>query len=143
MDPVELFLLGRRFMKIAESALPDVGAGSGGNRTTLLVASEIAGHPGSTVGEIAARSGLPQSAISQAVARLVKAGSVVSEPDPADGRRTLLRHAGETSERVAEIRATSIRPALESVTGRADAASLDAIEGALRQLSTALRPRER
>ncbi|GAA5212275.1 helix-turn-helix domain-containing protein [Microbacterium kyungheense] len=141
MDPVELFLLGRRLMKIAESALPDVGAGAG-NRTTLLVASEIAAHPGSTVGEIAARSGLPQSAVSQAVARLAKAGSIVSEPDPADGRRTLLRHAGETSERVAEVRATSIRPALKAATGEADAASLDTIESALRQLSTVLHPRE-
>lgn len=129
-------------MKIAESALPDVGAGAGGNRTTLLVASEIAAHPGSTVGEIAARSGLPQSAVSQAVARLAKAGSIVSEPDPADGRRTLLRHAGETSERVAEVRATSIRPALKAATGEADAASLDTIESALRQLSTVLHPRE-
>jgi len=143
MDPVELFLLGRRLMKIAESALPDVGASSARNRTTLLVASDIAGHPGSTVGEIAVRSGLPQSAVSQAVGRLVKAGSVVSEPDPADGRRTLLRHAGETSERVAEIRATSIRPALKAATDGADAASLDVIESALQQLSTALRPRER
>lgn len=143
MDPVELFLLGRRLMKIAETALPDVGASAGGNRTTLLTASEIAGHPGSTVGEIATRTGLPQSAISQAVARLVGAGSVVGEPDPADGRRTLLRHVGETSERVAEVRATSIRPALRAATDGADAASLDVIEGALRQLSTALHPRER
>jgi len=143
MDPVELFLLGRRLMKIAETALPDVGAGSGGNRTTLLAASEIAGNPGSTVGEIAARTGLPQSAISQAVARLVEAGSVVGEPDPADGRRTLLRHVGEASERVAEVRATNIRPALKAAMDDADAASLDAVESALRQLSTALRPRER
>lgn len=143
MDPMELFLLGRRLMKIAESALPDVGAGAVGNRTTLIVASEIAGSPGITVGEIAARSGLPQSAISQAVARLVKAGSVVGAPDPTDGRRTLLRHAGETSERVVEIRAMSIRPALEAATDDADAASLDLIESALRQLSTALRPRDR
>ena len=128
-------------MKIAERALPDAGAGSGGNRTTLLVASEIAGHPGGTVGEIVTRSGLPQSAVSQAVARLVEAGSVVTEPDPADGRRTLLRHAGDASERVAEIRATSIRPALRAAIG-ADTGSLDAIESALQQISTALRPRE-
>ncbi|WP_245667943.1 MarR family transcriptional regulator [Actinomadura macra] len=74
--------------------------------------SDIVAHPDSAVGEIAERTGLPQSQVSTAVARLREAGSVVTAPDPGDRRRSLVRRADETSERVAEVRATSIDAAL-------------------------------
>lgn len=114
MDGVELFLLGRTLMKIGEEALPTEGLGSYSTsvRTVLIVASDVRSFPGSAVGEIAARTGLPQSAVSGAVARLREAGAVVTEPDPADRRRSLIQPAPEISSRVAEVRAKPIDTAL-------------------------------
>ncbi|WP_322975483.1 helix-turn-helix domain-containing protein [Streptomyces sp. NBC_00162] len=88
MNGVELFLLGRTLMKIGEQAMPQVKSGSpGATRSVLVVLGDLVSHPGATVGEIAERTGLPQSQVSTAVARLETAGSVDTEPDPADRRR--------------------------------------------------------
>lgn len=95
MDGIELFLLGRALMKLGEEALPEPPGGSGryagGTRSVVIVAGDIAAHPDTTVGETAQRTGLPQSQVSGAVARLREAGSVETAPDPADRRRTLVR----------------------------------------------------
>ncbi|MFI9815578.1 MarR family winged helix-turn-helix transcriptional regulator [Saccharothrix variisporea] len=122
MDGVELFLLGRTLMKIGEEALPTEGLGDqpGSVRTVLIVVSDVRVHPGSAVGEIAARTGLPQSAVSTAVARLREAGAVVTEPDPADRRRVLIQPAPRISDRVEQVRATTIDTALAKALGDAD-----------------------
>ncbi|MES9543228.1 MULTISPECIES: MarR family transcriptional regulator [unclassified Actinomadura] len=114
MDGVELFLLGRTLMKIGEEALPTEGIGrhSTSVRTVLIVASDVRAHPGSAVGEIAARTGLPQSAVSAAVARLRGVGAVDTEPDPDDRRRVRIHPASRPSARVEEVRAGSIAAAL-------------------------------
>ncbi|WP_433146674.1 MarR family transcriptional regulator [Actinomadura nitritigenes] len=118
MNGVELFLLGRTLMKIGEEAMPAPRGGpAGGTRAVLIVLSDIAGHPDSAIGEIAERTGLPQSQVSTAVARLRKTGSVVTAPDPDDRRRSLVRKADEVSERVAEVRATTIDAALVTALG--------------------------
>jgi DNA-binding MarR family transcriptional regulator len=118
VNGVELFLLGRTLMKIGEEAMPAPrGTAEGGTRAVLIVLSDIGGHPDSAVGEIAERTGLPQSQVSTAVARLRKAGSVVTATDPNDRRRSLVRKAGEISERVAEVRATTIDAALAATLG--------------------------
>ena len=61
VNGVELFLLGRTLMKIGEDALPEPPGGSaryaGSARLVLIVASDIAAHPDTAVGEIAARTG--------------------------------------------------------------------------------------
>ncbi|MFF2996468.1 MarR family winged helix-turn-helix transcriptional regulator [Streptomyces sp. NPDC057950] len=121
MNGVELFLLGRTLMKIGEEALPEPPGGTGryagSTRLVLVVASDIADHPDTAVGEIAARTGLPQSQVSSAVARLNEAGSVHTAPDPADRRRLLVRQADEVSERVAQVRAAGIDEALIAALG--------------------------
>jgi DNA-binding MarR family transcriptional regulator len=120
VDAVELFLLGRTLMKIGEEALPTEGLGDqpGSVRTVLIVVSDVRAHPGSAVGEIAARTGLPQSAVSAAVARLREAGAVVAEPDPADRRRVLIQP--NVSDRVEEVRAAGIDTALAKALGDTD-----------------------
>lgn len=69
----------------------DVGRRSGSARVVLIVLSDIVEHPDSAIGEIAGRTGLPQSQVSTAVARLKEAGSIDSRPDSADRRRLLVR----------------------------------------------------
>ncbi|MFJ8828214.1 MarR family transcriptional regulator [Streptomyces sp. NPDC102467] len=151
MNGVELFLLGRTLMKIGEAAMPEPEGGSsqyaGNTRAVLIVASDVAAHPDSAVGEIATRTGLPQSQVSTSVARLKEAGAVVTAPDPADRRRLLVRQAPRLSARVSEIRATTIEDALTTAldenTPEARKEVLAALEVLARHLSpqTLARPR--
>jgi len=144
VNGVELFLLGRALMKIGEEALPEPpgGAGryAGSARLVLIVASDIAAHPDTAVGEIAARTGLPQSQVSSAVARLKEAGSVQTAPDPVDRRRELVRQAAEVSERVAQVRAVGIEDALARALGSGDPDRLGEVSRALDVLARNLLP---
>lgn len=145
MNGVELFLLGRTLTKIGEAAMPEPEGGAsrygGSVRTVLIVAGDLTTHPDSAVGEIATRTGLPQSAVSTAVARLKEAGAVVTAPDPADRRRLLVRQAPHLSGRVAEVRASSIDDALTAALGEeADPERLKEIHAALEVLARHLTP---
>ncbi|MEU7630528.1 helix-turn-helix domain-containing protein [Nocardia sp. NPDC049220] len=139
MDGVELFLLGRTLMKIGEEALPPAGIG-GGHRPVLVVSSDILEHPDSTVGEIAARTGLPQSAVSTAVARLKEAGSITTSVDPRDRRRSLVRPADQVSPRVAEVRSTPVDAAVTTALA-GDPTAVREVLDALDTLARHLRPR--
>lgn len=114
MDPVALFLLGRRLSKIAEQAMPVEGIGehSTSNRLVMTVGADIVEHPNSTVSEIAARTDFPQSQVSAAAARLQAAGATVVVPDPDDRRRSRISMNPEASHRVREVRTTDIAPTL-------------------------------
>lgn len=89
MNGFELYMLGRKLMRLGQEALPLWGLrqipASG-----RLVLVDIYEHPGSSIGEIAARTGFPQSHVSQSVTRLHEAGVVIDAIDPADRRRTLV-----------------------------------------------------
>lgn len=92
MNASELFLLGRKLMKLGEGAIPPSTLNAGrATASVRLVMADIAYHPGSSVSEITERTGFPQSHVSQSVATLRDLGFVVTEPDPADRRRTLVR----------------------------------------------------
>ncbi|WP_106436714.1 MULTISPECIES: MarR family transcriptional regulator [Streptomyces] len=144
MNGVELFLLGRTLMKIGEDAMPEPPGGSerhaGSTRLVLIAASDIAAHPGTTVGDIAARTGLPQSQISTAVARLKEAGSITTTPDPADRRRALISPAAEPSARVAQVRATTVDAALATALGTDDPQLLREVADALAVLARHFTP---
>ncbi|MFI6517511.1 MarR family transcriptional regulator [Spirillospora sp. NPDC050679] len=142
MDAVELFLLGRTLMKIGEEALPVEGIGrhSTSVRTVLIVVSDVRAHPGSAVGEIATRTGLPQSAVSAAVARLRDAGAIVTEADPNDRRRLLIQPAPQPSSRVEEVRASPIESALAAALGADDPQRVTEIISLLEELARHLTP---
>lgn len=147
MDGVTLFLLGRTLMKIGEESLPQPPSGGttreGSDRLTLIVASDIAAQGETTVGEIVTRTGLPQSQVSTAVARLKQAGAIDTGPDPKDRRRTLVRQAAHASERVTAVRAADITPTLAAALDTTDPAALDEVNGALDVLARHLAPRGR
>jgi DNA-binding MarR family transcriptional regulator len=90
VNALDLYLLGRRLMKLGEGAMRPPGAPPVPTGVRLIV-TDIAEHPGSPIGEIARRTGLPQSHVSHSVARLRERGAVETESDPKDGRRTLVR----------------------------------------------------
>ncbi|MBV1854706.1 MarR family winged helix-turn-helix transcriptional regulator [Catellatospora tritici] len=142
MNGVDLFLLGRTLMKIGEDAIPAPADGQyqAAERTVLIVAADVAAHPGSSISEITERTGFPQSAVSGSVARLREAGAVRTRTDPADRRRQLVHPADQVSERVAEIRATGIDVALAAALGTDDPGRLAEVTAALDTLARRLGP---
>jgi DNA-binding MarR family transcriptional regulator len=142
MSPVELILLGRTLMKIGEQALP-ASAGDGlvgGERTVVIVMSDIYEYPGTTVSEVARRTGLPQSAVSGAVARLREAGSVLAEPDLADRRRQLLRRNPQLTPRRRKVAAARIEDAVAAALGDHKPTDLAEVLTALETLGRRLTP---
>ena len=139
MNALDLYLLGRRLMKIGEGAMRPPGAPPVPTGVRLIV-TDIAEHPGSPIGEIARRTGLPQSHVSQSVARLRERGAVETEGDPNDGRRTLVRLSASVSARAARHSAAHIDTLLAEAAGLDDpaevVASLDALLAGLRRTDT-------
>jgi DNA-binding MarR family transcriptional regulator len=117
----ELFLLGRKLMKLGEEAIPipPFPRAAGGLSTSItLVMADISHHPGSSVSEITERTGFPQSLVSLSVARLRGFGLVVTEPDPLDRRRTFVRPAeGAVPERGTRHSAAPVNQTIAKAIG--------------------------
>ncbi|MFI6587271.1 MarR family transcriptional regulator [Embleya sp. NPDC050493] len=147
LTPVDLFLLGRTLMKIGEDALPaprvradGTDRHPGGVRSVLVTLSDVVAHPDSAIGEIARRTGLPQSQVSTAVARLKETGSVETSQDPTDRRRLLVRAADTPSPRVTEVRAAGIEEALARALATTDEQVVTQVTEALALLARYLPP---
>jgi DNA-binding MarR family transcriptional regulator len=135
VNALDLYLLGRRLMKIGEGAMR--GSDAPGIPSGLrLIVTDIAESPGGSIGEIAARTGLPQSYVSTSVARLRDRGAVETATDPRDGRRTLVRLTEAIPARAARRGAVSIDGALAQEAGLEDPAEVVA---ALEMLLAGLR----
>jgi DNA-binding MarR family transcriptional regulator len=91
-------------------------------------------------GEIAERTGFPQSKVSACVARLREAGAVDTAADPDDRRRSLVRPAARISDRLAKLRAVSIDGALATALGTDDPARIAEVHAALDTLAEHLTP---
>jgi DNA-binding MarR family transcriptional regulator len=140
MKALDLYLLGRRLMKLGEEEMRgrDAPAVPTGMR---LIVTDVAGHPGSSIGEITARTGLPQSHVSQSVARLRDRGALETTRDPADGRRTLVRLSPRIPDTAAQRGSVSADAALGEAMGvtdpRAVAELVTALESVLAHLRAA------
>jgi DNA-binding MarR family transcriptional regulator len=139
MDALELIMLGRQLTKIGEDAMrggqaPPLPAGH------ALVLRDVLAHPGSSVTDITARTGLAQSIVSKAIARFQDQGIVEAGADPADGRRTIARvsagHLGDVRRKGA-VRADAV---LAAALGEADPAAVAEIISGLEALAARLRP---
>jgi MarR family len=122
VNALDLYLLGRRLMKIGEGAMrgSDAPAVPSGLR---LIVTDIAESPGSSIGEIAARTGLPQSYVSTSVARLRGRGAVRTTGDPNDGRRTLVEFSQSIPARAARRGSVPVDGALAEEAGLDDPAA--------------------
>jgi DNA-binding MarR family transcriptional regulator len=136
MEAIELFLLGRRLMKLGEEAMPAAGFRRlpASVQSILIDALE---HPGSTIGEITRRTGFPQSHVSVSVERFKRAGALVTEADVKDRRRTLVRPTPGVRER-AERLAIPIEPVLAKAFRTSDASALRSAVAALEALADRL-----
>jgi DNA-binding MarR family transcriptional regulator len=145
VNGLELFRLGRALMKIGEQAIATAGHQPLPTSIRLIVA-DVFEHPDSAVGEIAARTGFPQSHVSASVARLRDAGAFVTVADPADRRRTLVRTSPDVGRRAARAQRAPvpIDGPLAASLGTGDARTIGKVIASLEALARRLvlrRPR--
>ena len=143
VNALDLHLLGSRLMKIGEGAMRGTEAPAIPSGLRLIV-TDIAENAGSSIGEIAARTGLPQSYVSTSVARLRDRTAVETAGDPKDGRRTLVRLTESIPARAARRGAASIDGAIVQEAGLDDpadvVAALETLLAGLRRARKASRP---
>jgi DNA-binding MarR family transcriptional regulator len=138
VNGLELFLLGRRLMKLGQSAVSS-GRFQGLPTSVQSVLIDVFEHPDTAIGGIVARTGLPQSHVSTSVARLIRAGVLEKRVDPNDGRRTLVRPTGGIRERVRQRGAVGIEAVLREALGTSDARTVRDVERELEGLARRFR----
>jgi DNA-binding MarR family transcriptional regulator len=134
MKSTDLFLLGRRLMKLAEEGLP----GQGVNNSVRFVLLDIAANPGSSISEITARTGYPQSHVSTSVSTLRQFGGVRTEIDPQDRRRTLVWVVPEAVTRARSRVTSTADTAIALALGSPPAADVAEVVGALEMVAERL-----
>lgn len=137
MNGLGLFLLGRKLMKLGEEALPPSGFRQipASVRSVLI---DVYEHPGSSVSEITARTGFPQSHVSASVTRLRESGALVTAIDPADRRRTLASPNPEIRSRMSSLAQGSVDAVLARAIGTGDPGQVAEAVGALELLARLL-----
>ena len=106
-----------------------------------LVLRDVFAHPGSSISDITGRTGLPQSYVSESVARLRGQGILETSADPGDRRRTLVRVSAQHPRTVAAKGSASVDGALAAALGEPeDGPSVTEIIGTLAALAERLRP---
>jgi DNA-binding MarR family transcriptional regulator len=138
VNAVELYLLGRKLMKIAEEALPKPPTG-GPPTSVRMILIDIAEHPDSSVGEVTSRTGFPQSHVSASIARLRELGALVTSIDPRDRRRTLARLAPGIRER-SQRAAVPVDAVLAASLDSSDPTEVEEVIEALDELAARLMP---
>ena len=121
-------------MKLAEEGLP----GQGVNNSVRFVLLDIGANPGSSISEITARTGYPQSHVSTSVIKLRHIGAVRTEIDPHDRRRTLVwmvpKAVHKARSRITSTADASIARAL----GNPPATEVEEVIGALEMVAQRL-----
>ena len=154
MNALDLIMLGRQLTKIGEDVLrspaDSAGQGAGGRGEQpapfmpagpSLVLRDVFAHPGSSITDITARTGLPQSYVSESVARLRGQGILETSADPGDGRRTLVRLSAQHPRTVAAKGSASVDGALAAALGEPeDGPGVAEIITSLAALAERLRP---
>ena len=142
METLELIQLGRRLVRIGEQVLRSSGKGPAPPLGPSMVLQDVFGHPGSSVTDITQRTGLPQSYVSESVARLRDEGLVLTEVDPADRRRTLVRMNPDHLRRVARKGSASVDAALAEAFTESDPVKAEALVNTLSEMAKRLLPAE-
>jgi DNA-binding MarR family transcriptional regulator len=140
MDALDLFQLGRWLTRLGEDAMRPLGAPPSPPGQRLILMDAFA-FPDSSVGEIAVRTGLPQSYVSEIVARLRDLGAFETRADPGDRRRTLVKVSDALPPAVAGLGATPVDELLTEALGEAPADRAAELIEALSEVTARLRAR--
>ncbi|HEY2316484.1 MAG TPA: helix-turn-helix domain-containing protein [Streptosporangiaceae bacterium] len=144
MDALDLIMLGRQLVRIGERAMRGGPEGSGSDlglsAGALLVLRDVFAHPGSAITDVTSRTGLPQSYVSDSIARLRASGIAETSSDPADGRRTLISLASSHLRQVAAHSARSADAELIAALGGIDTDFAGRVLAVLSDIAARLRP---
>lgn len=141
MDALDLIVLGRQLTRIGEEAM------RGGQAPPLpngqsLVLRDVLTNPGSSITEITARTGLPQSYVSESVGRLRDRRLVETELDATDGRRTLVTVNHGHAATVARKGSINVDAPLAQALGETDTHKPRSLLEALQTVADRLSPTE-
>lgn len=107
----------------------------------LVIVEDIHGHPGTTIRDIVARTGIAQSMVSQAVAHLRDLHAVTTTRDPADGRRVLVTVSAHLTRGEFQQRGSrGIDDALRAELPHLDDGELARLQELLSEAAAMLRP---
>lgn len=138
MNAGELHRLARLLREVATTASADPGE-ERVSAGVLAIVEDVAHHGGTTVGQIAARTGLAQSLVSTTVAELRDAGVLTTSTDQRDRRRVLV--TVDPAARTDLLRARGgrpVAPALRELVPGASARELAHVEQLLEELAQRL-----
>ena len=140
----DLFRVARTLREVALEVARDPGEDQP-SEGLVVVTEDIAHHDGTTVGEIAARTGVAQSFVSHVVARLREGGVVETVVDEGDRRRSRIQlTASARGQLFPERGRRDVEEALFRRLPELSAAERSRIEAALEQLASVVaRSRER
>jgi DNA-binding MarR family transcriptional regulator len=138
MDALELFQLGRWLTKLGEDAMRPLGVPPSRPGRRLILMDAFA-FPDSSVGEIATRTGLPQSYVSEMVAKLRDLGALETRADPADRRRTLVKVSGSAPKAVVGFAAVPVDKVLVDALRGSHPGSAAELVSALGEIAARLR----
>ena len=135
----DLIVLGRQLTRIGETVMRGQAPPS---QPTLagMVLADVFAHPGSSISEITARVGMPQSHVSETVARMREQGTVETFPDPGDRRRTLVRVSAQHPKTVMRAALVPVDAALTAALGDLSPDEAAGIIKSLEALAARLRP---
>ena len=102
----------------------------------LAIVEDVAHHRGTSIGEVAQRTGLAQSLVSTTVARLGDAGVIEVDADPSDRRRTRIGVSAAARELFAARAARPIDPAIRQALPDASGAEIARVEKLLDELAS-------
>jgi DNA-binding MarR family transcriptional regulator len=147
MDALDLIILGRQLARIGERAMregdPDDNAPGGLGAAlpagALIVMRDVLIHPGSSISDVTARTGLPQSHVSESVNKLRVKGIAEINADPADRRRTLVRLTAKSQDQVARHSARNADDLLRIALGDVSDDSAHQVIATLTDLARRLR----
>ena len=135
----DLIVLGRQLARIGETVMR--GQAPPAQPTIAgMVLADVFAHPGSSISDITARTGMPQSHVSETVARLREQGTVESFPDPADRRRTLVRVSAQHPKNVMRAALVPVDAELTAALGDISPGEAADIVKTLEALAARLRP---
>jgi DNA-binding MarR family transcriptional regulator len=137
MNAGQLHRLARVLREVATAATADPGE-SPVSAGDLAITEDVAHHEGTSIGQIAQRTGLAQSLVSKTVAAMRDEGVLMTTPDLSDGRRILVSVDPAIRDVFNSRAARPVDAALSHVRPGTSAAEIQRIDELLDELATRL-----
>jgi DNA-binding MarR family transcriptional regulator len=137
MNGLDLYLLGRKLMKLGMDAIPSSGFHELPASARAVIA-DVFEHPGTTISEIVERTELPQSQVSASVLKLSNLKAFTTSIDPVDRRKTIVSPSPGIKQKAQKRADVSIEPTFKKILhDRDDFAN---VVNALEMLAAKLNP---